>query len=355
MPDFAPIAANDNENEALLVDTRTRVKEGGVWTALHAQEHELRKRKTSATTEDETTSVFSISVKTETSTTPASSETSSADSNSETATKSATTATSSTSVAAAAATTTTTTSSTLPTFFDGALSDTNVSATCPGFINNMIAAAEFQACYPVSLLMETSTSFFDAQKSLVTLSTVLDHACAANATGCTTYLANVAANLTKNENCGEDYAAGDSTATEAYLGLISYPVVYSATCLKDDETSAYCYAETVTNTTASTQTYFYFLPLNSTLPGGAKPICEGCLKDTMDIYHVATANRNQPIANTYLSAAADVDQICGPSFANATLAEAMTVTGGALSALNQGSSLCLLVTAFLTTVIQWLA
>jgi hypothetical protein len=183
---------------------------------------------------------------------------------------------------------------------------------------------------------------------------VLDYACAANATACTSYLADVAANLTKSENCGEDYDAGDETATEAYLGLISYPVVYSATCLKDDETSAYCFAETVTNTTDSTQTYFYFLPLNSTLPGGTNPVCASCLKDTMEIYHVATANRNQPIADTYLTAAIDVDEICGPTFANSTLATAITVSAGTFSTFGEGPSSWLLFTAFTATAIQWL-
>ncbi|KAF3769874.1 hypothetical protein M406DRAFT_270867, partial [Cryphonectria parasitica EP155] len=200
----------------------------------------------------------------------------------------------------------------------------------------MIAADEFQACYPISLLLQGSTSFFAAEESLVTISTVLDHACAANVTSCATYLADVATNLTKTENCGDDYDGGTSTVVDAYMGLVAYQVVYSATCLKNDDTSAYCFGDAVTNSTDPTETYFYFLPLNSTLPGSTVPNCGSCLQDTMSIYHVATANRKQPIANTYVSAAQDVDVICGPTFANTTLAEAMT-TSGAFSALRQGS------------------
>lgn len=176
---------------------------------------------------------------------------------------------------------------------------------------------------------------------------MLDHACSANVTTCATYLANVAANLTKSENCGDDYSLGNPTVTGAYTGLISYQVVYSATCLMNDRTSVYCFGEAVTNTTNVSQTYFYFLPLNSSLPGGTNPICGSCLQDTMDIYHVATANRKQPIANTYGDAAEIVDQLCGSSFANATLAEAITTSGGS-SPLHGAPSTLLLVSTLLT-------
>lgn len=177
---------------------------------------------------------------------------------------------------------------------------------------------------------------------------MLDHACSANVISCATYLADVATNLTKSENCGDDYSAGNPTVTEAYIGLISYQVVYSATCLKDERTSVYCFGDAVTNTTNASQTYFYFLPLNSSLPGGANPICGTCLQETMDIYHIATANRKQPIANTYGDAAEIVDQLCGSDFANTTLAEAIT-TSGTYSALNSGPSIWLLLSTLLAT------
>lgn len=176
---------------------------------------------------------------------------------------------------------------------------------------------------------------------------MLDHACSANVTRCATYLADVATNLTKSENCGDDYGLGNPTVTQAYLGLISYQVVYSATCLKDDSTSAYCFGDAVTNTTNVSETYFYFLPLNSSLPGGTNPICGSCLEDTMNIYHIATANRKQPIANTYDDAAVMVNQLCGSNFANATLAEAIT-TSGAFSTSTRGPPTWLLLATLLT-------
>lgn len=203
--------------------------------------------------------------------------------------------------------------------------------------------------YTDILNLQGSNSFFEAEKSLVTISSVLDHACAANVTGCANYLATVASNLTKSANCGDDYDAGNPTVTQAYLGLISYQVVYSATCLKDDSTQSYCFGDAVTNTTNASQTYFYFLPLNSSLPGGVVPLCGTCLQDTMSIYHVATANRKQPIADTYGTAATMVDELCGADFANTTLAEAIT-TSGALSIVNQGPSMLVLGSTFMVMV-----
>lgn len=199
-----------------------------------------------------------------------------------------------------------------------------------------------------------SNSFFQAEKSLVSMSTVLDHACQSNATGCASYLATVASNLTKSENCGDDYNQGNPTVTQAYTGLIAYQVVYSATCLKDDDTAVYCFGNAVTNTTNPSETYFYYLPLNSSLPGGTNPTCDGCLKDTMQIYQIATANRRQPIAYTYQSAASQVNTMCGPTFANASLSDAIT-TSGAYSTASQGpSTWFLLLTTLFIAAMNWL-
>lgn len=185
------------------------------------------------------------------------------------------------------------------------------------------------------------------------MSTVLDHSCAANVTTCASYLSNVAENMTKTDNCGDDYNLGNPTVTQAYIGLIAYQVVYSATCLKDDTTAVYCFADAVTNTTNNSETYFYFLPLDSSLPGGTNPICAGCLKDTMNIYHIATANREQPIANTYTAAAQQVNTMCGPSFSNASLADAIT-TKSASSTVGRGPPTWLMVTTLLIVLSNYI-
>lgn len=183
------------------------------------------------------------------------------------------------------------------------------------------------------------------------MSTVLDHACKANATSCASYLATVASDLIKSDNCGDDYRLGNPTVAQAYTGLVAYQVVYSATCLRDNQTAVYCFGDAVTNATNPSATYFYYLPLNSSLPGGAHPVCGGCLADTMRIYQIATANRRQPIAYTYPAAAEQVNTMCGPGFANASLADAIASTSGAYPAAagRRPSAWLLLATLFIAT------
>lgn len=183
-----------------------------------------------------------------------------------------------------------------------------------------------------------SRSFFDAEKSLVSITQVLDATCAANATFCTTYLNSLAANLTESSNCGADYKLGNSIVVQAYDGMIGYQPLYAASCLTDPDTGAYCYANAITNLTTTANVYFYYLPLNNTLPtSGSEPSCNWCLKQTMAVFRSAASDRKKPIANTYLSAAQQVDTICGPAFVNDTLPAA--ITSGAASLLRQGLSL----------------
>lgn len=322
--------------EALLLDTHIPVLDQGRWTTMDPAENELRRRATAAPS---VTTTFEITI------------------------SQPTTATS------------TTSASPLPSPFDGGITSNFTSTTCPTFFDNMLADPELQECYPVSLmlqvrpqsrrrcgrsahlpdtdnLIQSSQSFFEAEKSLVSISTVLDHACAADRIRCTDYLASVAKNLTDSSNCGQDYQANNPMIREAYLGLISYQVVYSATCLKDPDTAVYCFGNSVTNQTNPTETYFYYLPLNSTLPGGTVPICAPCLQQTMEIYQVATANRRQPIADTYDSAAEQVNTLCGPNFANTTMPEAIVSSAG-VSTSSRGPS-WLLPSTILIMAASWL-
>ena len=109
--------------------------------------------------------------------------------------------------------------------------------------------------------------------------------------------------------------------------MVAYAPVYTAGCLKDADTGAYCYASAVTNLTNPSTTYFYFLPLNKTLPASAAPACNACLKGTMGGYQAATADRRQMIANTYSAAAKQVNVICGPGFVNETLVAEVIPSG----------------------------
>ena len=187
---------------------------------------------------------------------------------------------------------------------------------------------------------------FNAEKSLVSITQVLDATCASNATFCTTYLKELATNLTSASNCGADYKLGNSVVVQAYLGMMAYQPLYTASCLKDATTSAYCFGNAITNLTTPANAYFYFLPLNISLPSRSTPACNRCLQLTMGIYRSATADRTASIANTYLAAAQQVDAVCGPTFVNDTLSEA--VSGG--YSLKQGLALGWLIPSILLSI-----
>ncbi|KAH8909745.1 hypothetical protein BR93DRAFT_965827 [Coniochaeta sp. PMI_546] len=225
------------------------------------------------------------------------------------------------------------TPSPLPSPLDGSISSNfsnSGSGTnpCPAFLNSFLTNPTFKQCYPFSLLLQGSTSFFEAEKSLVSITQVLDASCSANVTFCSTYLTGLAKNLTDASNCGTDFELGNSVVVQSYIAMVSYQTLYGATCLKDPGSAAYCFANAVTNLTTPSNVYFYYLPLNISLPGSSIPACSWCLEKTMGIYQSAASNRALPIANTYVSAAQQVNTICGPGFVNSTLPNAIVVSGG---------------------------
>jgi hypothetical protein len=78
------------------------------------------------------------------------------------------------------------------------------------------------------------------------------------------------------------------------------------------------YANAVTNTSATTDSYPYYLPLGVALPGGTRPTCNSCLQNAMAIFSSFAANTSQPISKTYNAAAQQVQVGCGPMFVNKT-------------------------------------
>jgi len=180
--------------------------------------------------------------------------------------------------------------------------------------------------------MQTSKSFFDAEKNLQSIVTVLDATCKADLDFCTSYLKDEAKKMIADENCGDEYRQSQPNIMQAYLGMQSYNVMYKATCLPDPETGIYCFANAVTNQSTPANAYFYFLPMNMSLPESSNPACSQCLQDTMAIFQAATANRKQAIAMTYESAAKQVNSICGPDFIAEALAAPVEGSGSRLAA-----------------------
>ncbi|KAK1984818.1 hypothetical protein LZ30DRAFT_779567 [Colletotrichum cereale] len=219
-------------------------------------------------------------------------------------------------------------SSPLPSPFDTSLAfnfTSNDGASCPRFINSLLTNQNFKKCYPLSMLLQGSRSFFQAEKQLLSIVRVLDATCSADVQYCTGFLEGVAGNLTLDANCGSDYQSGNPIVMQAYLGLKSYEMLYKATCLTDPDTSMYCFANAVTNLTTPSNVYFYYLPLNLTLPASANPTCGSCLRRTMDIFQTFTTNRKLPIASTYEDAARQVNTLCGPEYVNDTLLAAVSM------------------------------
>ncbi|OAA38043.1 hypothetical protein NOR_06788 [Metarhizium rileyi] len=191
--------------------------------------------------------------------------------------------------------------------------------SCPNFMNELLSDPAFQSCRPISMLIRSSTSFFEAQKELVSLVKVLDAACGAEVTRCTSYMRKAAQRLTTDGNCKLEFENNQTQVVEAWQGLRTYNILYSATCLQNPSSNSYCFANAFTNLTSPSDAYLYFLPYGSPLPSASTSSCGWCVQNTMSLYHSASANRGQLIASIYEDAANQINSLCGPDFANSTL------------------------------------
>ena len=132
-----------------------------------------------------------------------------------------------------------------------------------------------------------------------------------------------------SKSCAKDLSLENPLATQAYAGFLAYDTLYAASCLTSPETGNYCYADAVSNTSAPTSSYVYYLPLGMSLPAGTRPACTPCLRDTMAIFAAAAADRKGDFRGDYAQAAQVVDLTCGPGFVQPGVASNMGAkTGG---------------------------
>ncbi|OCK76896.1 hypothetical protein K432DRAFT_385103 [Lepidopterella palustris CBS 459.81] len=206
----------------------------------------------------------------------------------------------------------------IPEPFDSALGN-NFTAPCQTFFQNFLSNDTFNLCHPFSLLLQTSSAFFDASKSFVRITQTLDATCNVNFNTCLAVMNEFGKNIKNDSNCAVDYANDNPLVLQAYNGLIAYQPLYQAGCLRDNRGN-YCFANAITNTTAVTDSYPYYLPLGVSLPGSSRPTCNTCLQDTMALFSSFAANVTQPLSQTYALAAQQIDIGCGPSFVNQTAA-----------------------------------
>lgn len=126
------------------------------------------------------------------------------------------------------------------------------------------------------------------------------------------------------KNCKSEVDNKLSLVLQAYRGLMAYRMMYSATCLQDPDTDMYCFASAVTNIEQPSDVYLYFMPYGIALPGSSVTSCSWCTKQTMAIFHAASADRKRFIADTYKSAAHQINTLCDPDFVNITLPRAVS-------------------------------
>lgn len=223
--------------------------------------------------------------------------------------------------------------SALPSPFDTSLGSNFTSQGCPNFFNAFLKNATFQDCHPTSLLLQNSNSFFRTSRSSALLSQALDASCNASLAQCSPLMASLASQLIQDSNCGQDYRNQNPLVTQAHAGLVSYEPLYRATCLRNGATGNYCFADAITNTSSPSDSYPYYTALGTVLPAAARPTCDECLQETMDIFAGYAANRDQPVSKTYISSAQQINIGCGPEYVNATVPVA-TVSN---SAVKQGT------------------
>jgi hypothetical protein len=140
-----------------------------------------------------------------------------------------------------------------------------------------------------------------------------------------------ASNITSGSACASDISTQNPLIQQAQLGLQAYTPLYTASCLRNPNTSSYCFADAVTNSSSPTDSYIFYLPLNISLPGGSQPTCDKCLQDTMAVFGAASGDRKSALASDYVTAAMQVNVQCGPNFVNQSLAAPASSLAGALT------------------------
>ncbi|KAL2863929.1 uncharacterized protein BJX67DRAFT_232929 [Aspergillus lucknowensis] len=210
-------------------------------------------------------------------------------------------------------------SSPFPTTFDTSLSNNFTSDTCGDFFNTFLADSTFTNCHAISTLLRDSSSFFHILSSAASTSHVLDIACSADVKSCASAMSNFASDLLDDGNCGQDYADGNPLVTNAYVNMITYEPIYRATCLQSPDTTDYCFVDALTNTSNPVDYDVYLLPYGSIINSKPFPTCNACLQATLDIFSQWAQVDGQPLTDSYLPSAREINGHCGSDFANVSI------------------------------------
>ncbi|KAF2771154.1 hypothetical protein EJ03DRAFT_269269 [Teratosphaeria nubilosa] len=215
------------------------------------------------------------------------------------------------------------TSTGLPQPFDTNLVNSNFTQpSCPAFFESFLSDDTFKRCLPLSMLLQTSASFFAACKSPLLLSQTLNASCSADLGKCSSIMSSLAVRIRQSSKCGADYQLGNPNVLQAYNALIAYESLYHAGCTRDQSSGNWCFSKAIFNTSAPTSSYVYYLPLGVGLPNGSKPTCDDCLRSTMDVFASGATNGSTPIGSDYSAAAEIIDKACGSQFVQASVPHA---------------------------------
>ncbi|WEW58763.1 hypothetical protein PRK78_004231 [Emydomyces testavorans] len=203
----------------------------------------------------------------------------------------------------------------LPSAFDTNIGNSSFSTqSCKTFFQQFLTNSTFIECHPVSILLPSSKSWFNAAKSFVSITRALDASCSVNSAQCASVLSRLAREIGTKEACEKDLAGQNPLVITARNGFLAYKYVHDATCLKNPDTGSYCLADALASENTVGNTFVYHLALGSPLPGSTRPECNKCLEATMKVYSEGAGVQQQPLSQTYKSAAQQINIGCGPSF-----------------------------------------
>ncbi|KAI9719347.1 MAG: hypothetical protein M1828_006248 [Chrysothrix sp. TS-e1954] len=205
--------------------------------------------------------------------------------------------------------------------FDSDLGNNFTSSSCPEFFNVMLTDPKFMACIPVSLLLQTSSAWFEELRQPNELHKTLNLACAVDQDKCSGIMSQYMTQLQEPSGCGADYKLSNPNVLMAYDGLSAYDAVYQATCLKRPGTKTYCFVAAATDEASPSDIDIYYLPLGMGMPSTAQPRCDTCVQQTLAGYAVAAANSSSLLNTDYDDAARQINEACGSAFVNVTVAQ----------------------------------
>jgi hypothetical protein len=195
------------------------------------------------------------------------------------------------------------------------------------------------------LVFQNSNSFFQAAKSVVSITQVLDASCSVNYESCAAVMANYGSKIKRSEHCGQDFQRENPLVQQAYNGFVAYPAMYAATCLRS-ASGSYCLADAITNAQSPTDSYIYYVGVGLTLPGGSRPTCNECLQNTFRVYSSASSNASAPVSQHYVETAQRINLGCGPNYVTTSIPAAK----GAASWTGGSSSTTLMAIAMALTI-----